>query len=145
MVQLLDKDGDGEVSQDEYKVVYMSLFPKTTLEEFNAIWMKMDADGDGNLTVQELAKFYGFDLEGSSSTEMTDEQILQALQLQAALVEQNAEKDKKIQEEKKKAEEKEEEERKAKGTEKKINAVDLTIKQMTCLVSEKSSEHFLDF
>ena len=37
----------------------------------------MDADGSGDLSVQELAQFFGFNWEDEAATEMTDEQILE--------------------------------------------------------------------
>jgi hypothetical protein len=68
------------------------MFPETTDEAFEAVWSKVDADGDGNLTVQELAKFYGFQWDDSTSAEMTDEQILEALMMQSALSDLEAQK-----------------------------------------------------
>ena len=74
------------IPQDEFKAVYMAMFEETKPDEYEAIWKRIDADGDGNLTVKELASFYGFawdDSEGGTGTaaEMTDEQILEALQV----------------------------------------------------------------
>ena len=47
--------------QDEYKIAYKVMFPDTTDEAYEGIWKKMDADGDGNLTVKELATYMGED------------------------------------------------------------------------------------
>ena len=87
MMQLLDKDNSGDVDKSEYKAVFEKMFPDKTEDEFEAQWNKMDIDGDGNLSVVELAKHYGFNLEAESAANMSDEQILEALQMQAALVE----------------------------------------------------------
>ena len=89
MIRRMDKDGDGDVDRDEYKIVYLEMFPDTDDEAFQAVWDKIDADGDGNLTVKELAMHYGFDVDAiaGSANEMTDEQILEALQLGAMLAE----------------------------------------------------------
>ncbi len=96
----LDADGDGEVSKEEFKVPWMKLFPKLTPEQFDKVWDEIDEDGDGNLSYEELAKYYGFNLSPSSkrsggggAAEMTDEQILEALQLSATLEEMQREKE----------------------------------------------------
>jgi len=85
MIKSLDKDGDGEVSCQEYEDCYRSMFPQVTHERFMVIWKRMDVNGDGNLTCQELADYYGFNLESGVANEMTDEQILETLQMQATL------------------------------------------------------------
>ena len=54
MIRTLDRDGDGQVSVEEYEDVYRAMFPKVTHERFMAVWARMDKDGDGNLTVQEV-------------------------------------------------------------------------------------------
>ena len=55
------------------------MFPNMSTNELDAVWNKIDADGDGNLTTEELARFYGFSWDGDAANEMTDEQILEAL------------------------------------------------------------------
>lgn len=45
----------------------------------------MDLDGDGHLTAKEIATHYGFSWDGDAATEMTDEQILQTLQMHDAM------------------------------------------------------------
>ena len=91
MIRMMDKDGDGTVDESEFKSVYMALKPETTPEEFTALWAKIDDDGSGELSVEELATYYGFSLDGSSgdgtANEMTDEQILEALALNAKIAE----------------------------------------------------------
>lgn len=59
------------------------MFPDMSAEEKEKIWHQMDADNSGDLTVQELAQFFGFNWEGEAATEMTDEQILEALQVRS--------------------------------------------------------------
>ena len=64
-------------------MVYKGLMDCTDAE-YDAVWAKIDADGDGNLTVKELATYYGFAWDESGdgvATEMSDEQILEALQV----------------------------------------------------------------
>ena len=81
MIQLLDKDGDGTVDKEEYFLAYKKMFPDLTDEQMEAQWSKIDADGDGTLTVLELAQYYGFNLDSETTAEMSDEQILEALQV----------------------------------------------------------------
>lgn len=55
--------------------------------EFDAHWKKIDEDGDGHLTMSELAKFFNFKIDEDGNaymTEMTDEEILQVLAVGAA-------------------------------------------------------------
>lgn len=76
--------------QEEFKSVYAEMFPNLDADKVGAVWKQIDEDGDGNLTVQELAKFFGFNWDDSgTASEMTDEQILNALQMHAALQEKN--------------------------------------------------------
>ena len=71
------------------QVPYMKLFPKLTEKEFEDIWAKIDINGDGNLQFEELAAYYGFSMSptcrrsSKPDENMTDEQILELLQLQA--------------------------------------------------------------
>ena len=77
--------------QEEFRTAWKALKGDAYDDaEYEAEWAKIDADGDGNLTVTELASFYGFDYETGGTNEMTDEQILQALAMQAAVDEMNA-------------------------------------------------------
>ena len=52
--------------QEEYKEVYKKTQPNVTDAEYDTLWSKIDADGDGNLTVKELAKYYGFSWDGAA-------------------------------------------------------------------------------
>jgi len=110
MMIALDKDGDGHVTKDEFKIPWMKLFPKLKDADFEKAWLKIDSNADGELSLHELAAHYGFNLSPSANRagkggdeEMTDEQILEALQLSATLADMQAE-----QEERKKAKEAEE-------------------------------------
>jgi len=87
MIQALDVNGDGKVTKDELKEQYMKMFPKTKPAEFDAVWSEMDKNKDNELSTQELATYYGFKLNSDGDEGMTDEQILEALQMQAQLVE----------------------------------------------------------
>lgn len=74
--------------QEEFKEAYKSVYDgplKDFDEHYDFVWSKIDTDNDGNLTVDELAKFYGFGTgEDGEAGEMTDEQILQALAVRLA-------------------------------------------------------------
>ena len=91
MMHVLDADGDGSVSKTEFGIYYKRL---KNLDDaaFDAVWNKIDKDGDGNLSVSELCDFYGIDsgacasaLQRERNREMTDDQLLEALQLQSLL------------------------------------------------------------
>jgi len=86
MIKLMDKDGDGTVTKDEFKVAWkMGVDADITDDALSALWKKIDVDGDENLTVGELAAHFGFDQGSENSNEMTDQQILNALALSAAI------------------------------------------------------------
>lgn len=72
--------------QEEFCTVYCQTFG-LDLDDSKDTWKKMDKDGDGNLTVDELAEFYGFKTgEGEeTAVDMTDDQITEALKLMSAL------------------------------------------------------------
>lgn len=76
-------------AQGEYQRVYDAMFHGRRLEDkgghFDKCWEQLDTDGDGNFTVNDLASFYGFMLEDNTAVGMTDDQIFEALQMQAAL------------------------------------------------------------
>lgn len=126
MMKLLDKDGDGTVDKEEYEAVYRTMFPGISDEDFAAVWAKIDSDGNGSLDMTELAAYYGFNLESETSAEMTDEQILEALRMQAALIQMNEEKEKVLRAEREAKREAEEVEAKKNGGDRKPK--DATIK-----------------
>jgi len=93
IMDTLDIDGDGDVSKDEFMVPWMKLFPKLHRADYEKVWKEIDKDESGTLSLPELAAYYGFNLSpsakraGDQTANMTDEQILEALQLSAALQE----------------------------------------------------------
>ena len=68
-------------TQSEFMEAWSKLFPDMSEEDKESTWVKMDADKSGTLEVAELAAFFGFNWEGEAATEMTDDQILEALQV----------------------------------------------------------------
>jgi len=100
ILEYLDKDGDGTVTKAEFKDPFLKLFPKKKMSDFESLWAEIDENKDNELSIEELCKYFGFDmkkaLEAKASNqnlgaeEMTDEQILEALQMQAALAELEA-------------------------------------------------------
>ena len=91
IMEMLDRDKDGRVTADEFKVPWLKLFPKLKEPDFKVAWKRIDADGDGILSMTELASYYGFDLSTNSMSKGEDldddMKILEALQMQAALAE----------------------------------------------------------
>ena len=62
---------------------------------FDHVWSQIDGDGDGILTVGELCRYYKIDagecstaLQRTRGQEMSDEKLLEALQLQSLLNEE---------------------------------------------------------
>lgn len=51
--------------------------------EFEGLWASMDADGNGELDLKELAAYYGFDMGGFGAHGMSDEQIWEMLKVRA--------------------------------------------------------------
>jgi len=103
MLVALDKDGDGVVTKDEFKPAYIQTFAtdkKLSDNEYDNIWASIDRDGSGDLSVDELREFFGFD--GTSSGEMSEEQILKALSMQSYLFDEIMEQAEKEREEEKK-------------------------------------------
>jgi len=99
IMEALDVDGDGDVSKEEFMVPWMKLFPKLTRADFDKVWKGIDRDESGTLSLPELASYYGFNLSpsakraGDQTANMSDEQIMEALQMSAALQEIAAEKE----------------------------------------------------
>jgi len=120
IMEQLDKDGDGTVTKDEFKVPWMKLFPKLTATDFDVAWEKIDLDQSGTLSLNELATHYGFNLSpnaqrtGAGDADMTDEQILEALQMATTLADMQAEQDQRKKEKEEEAKKKAEEEEAAK-------------------------------
>jgi len=109
MMQILDADGDGDVSKAEFKAYFMTLpinrEKGLTNKDFEAIWKKMDRNGDGNLQIEEICDYYHIDCNGAERAlheqkEMSEEMIMEALQLNSALTEARLEKEAKEKEKK---------------------------------------------
>jgi len=54
----LDRDGDGEVTKEEFRAVFKKSFPHVP---FEPVWREIDQDGDGSLSMAELAEYYGME------------------------------------------------------------------------------------
>ena len=110
MLSSMDKDGDSRVDKAEFKVPYMKMNKGTTDEEYEKVWKSIDKDGNGILSVDELCSFFNVKLSPGfgkdSNVEMSDDDIMKALQMQAALAEAEAEREARDAERKSKAEEK---------------------------------------
>ena len=98
MIEQLDVNHDGIISKEEFKVPYMRLKKDLTDAQYDVLWKEqIDKNGDGELSVQELAAVFGFNLspnairKGTAADDMTDEQIMEALQMEAAMYEMKLE------------------------------------------------------
>lgn len=92
MMDLLDSDGDGEVTKEEFKTMFCRV-NRLTDAQFENEWVKIDTNGDGNLQMNELCDYYGVnvnDVENNVAERraMSDEKILELLQMQAELQEE---------------------------------------------------------
>uniref|UniRef100_A0A7S3AVP7 EF-hand domain-containing protein n=1 Tax=Haptolina ericina TaxID=156174 RepID=A0A7S3AVP7_9EUKA len=92
MIQAMDKDGDGKCSKEEFKEPYMKVQgKKISKAEYDKLWEKIDTDKSGDVSVKELAAYYGFEigLNGKviekAEDEMDDDSILEALRMAALL------------------------------------------------------------
>ena len=89
MMNLLDSDGDGTVTKAEFAVYYQRL-KECSDAAFETVWKEIDKNGDGELTLNELCEYYGIDTKKCASAlkqqkEMSDDKLLEALQLQSLL------------------------------------------------------------
>jgi len=57
--RLLDKDGDGSLSVDEWEQVVKRMGLHTTQEETTQLFAFADTDGDGRIGLQEFVKYLG--------------------------------------------------------------------------------------
>ena len=93
MMNIMDADGSGEVERNEFEEFYRRMYPKMSDPEFDSLWKVIDKNGDNNLSFDELCEHFGVDLAEANDARieqlsMTDEKILEALQLQAVLDEE---------------------------------------------------------
>jgi hypothetical protein len=94
MMCLLDTDGSGDVTKAEFGVYYKRL-KSCDDEAFELAWRKIDANSDGVLSVDELCDYFGVPRSECATKlkeqqRMSDDQILEALQLQSLLNEARA-------------------------------------------------------
>ena len=77
------------LNQEEFRIPWRKIFPRLGADDFERAWKGIDQNGDGELSLRELADHYGFQLSPSGmrkgDEEMTDEQILEALQMHQAM------------------------------------------------------------
>ena len=84
MMSVMDADGDGEVTKEEFCSYYQRL-KRCGEAELEAQWKRMDVNADGILTVSELCSYHGIDAGQCSEAlqrqrGMDDEQTLLILQ-----------------------------------------------------------------
>ena len=88
MMSLLDADGDGRVTKQEFGIYYKREVRSCDEKEFEAVWKEIDTDGDGVLSLSELCSFYGIDTGECADAVraqhgMSDERVLEALAVQS--------------------------------------------------------------
>lgn len=90
MLKAMDKDGDGRTNKDEFRAAYVGLAEnegKTVSElEYEALWIQVDKDMSGDVSISELADHFGFDVDADGNVvqkqgEMSDDAILEALKM----------------------------------------------------------------
>jgi len=96
MMSVLDNDGDGEVTKEEFKDWYQQHITvkgaKVSDADFEKLWLLIDANGDGILQQSELCTYFRVSFEATkeesnSRKNMTDDDVLAALALQTQLYE----------------------------------------------------------
>jgi len=92
MIKAMDTDGDGVCTKAEFKAAYVQLQKKEgktiTDANYDQLWARLDKDGSGDVSVPELASFYGYDIKAGELVEradMSDEDIMEMLALAALL------------------------------------------------------------
>ena len=90
MMSILDADGDGVVSRQEFNVYYKRINKQCSAAAFDDVWRAIDADGDGRLTIDELCNFYGIDSSEcarkcTAQKSLDDDKLLEALELQSLI------------------------------------------------------------
>jgi len=92
MMWLLDRDGDNEVSKDEFFkfCCEVSKPPLCAEADFPRMWKKIDSNGDGSLQFNELCAYFGVDAEDAAkeadaAKNLDEEEVWEALRVQEAL------------------------------------------------------------
>jgi len=92
MIKAMDTDGDGVCTKVEFKAAYVELMKKEgkTISDANydQLWARLDKDGSNDVSVAELAGFYGYDIKAGALVErddMSDEDIMEMLALASLL------------------------------------------------------------
>jgi len=92
MMALLDKDGNQDVSKDEFKE-YCERAMGIASAAFEKMWKMIDNNGDGILQFSELCEYFGVSVRDAESgakakKEMSDEDILAMLELSTKMYEE---------------------------------------------------------
>mgnify|MGYP006153251365 CR=1 FL=1 len=87
MMQLLDANGDAQVTKCEFAAYYKRL-KDCDDATFEAVWRDIDANADGILQLHELCRFYNIDTGEceralAAQKDMDDAKLLEALQQQS--------------------------------------------------------------
>jgi hypothetical protein len=70
-------------AQHEFIAAYSKLHPGQTAKESEAVWTSIDRNKNGELSLDELAAHFGYNLTDIAEDEMSDEKILELLEVRA--------------------------------------------------------------
>lgn len=70
-------------SQEEFKGPFVKLNPQITDADYDALWEEIDGNGDKSLSFEELATYFGFNLNTLKGEEMSDEKIMELFSVRA--------------------------------------------------------------
>jgi len=96
IIHAMDHNKDGIVHKHEFIAAYSTVYTGYTAKEYQAVWAAIDRDKNGELSLDELAAYYGYSLDDLAEEEMSDETILELLEMQTKLAELAMEKEKKL-------------------------------------------------
>jgi len=75
MLKAMDKDGDGQCSKAEFKGPYLAQFGQMDDKEYDIVWKKIDTDSSGDVSVTELAAYFGFKFTADGKLEPTKDDM----------------------------------------------------------------------
>lgn len=61
--------------QEEFRIPWRKIFPRLGADDFERAWKGIDQNGDGELSLRELADHYGFTLSPSGARKGDEETL----------------------------------------------------------------------
>jgi hypothetical protein len=68
-------------AQHEFIAAYSKVYKGLTANEYEAVWTGIDRDKNGELSLDELAAYYGYNMADLDEEEMSDDKILELLEV----------------------------------------------------------------